>query len=280
VRLGTNADNLSPGPERYLDVVRTPTRLGMALAVVLAVTTAGCTEAPSAGTGSPAASSDGASDDGSVRSSPTGTPDSPTPTDDPALPAYSSSVQRLTPALRDRMGTSHRAGCPVPWERLRYLRLGYVDFEGTAQTGELVVRADLAEDVTRVFATLYGARFPIERMVLVDEYGGDDDASMAVNNTSAYNCRNVAGTDRWSNHAFGAAIDINPIQNPYVQGDSVSPPSGRRYADIDRSAGAQAPPGVIVAGDVVVRAFAVIGWEWGGDWASSKDYQHFSAGGG
>ena len=117
-------------------------------------------------------------------------------------------------------------------------------------------------------------------MVLVDAYGGDDDRSMAADNTSGYNCRRVAGTDRWSDHAFGAAIDINPVQNPYVQPSGVAPPAGRRFATLDRRAGADVPAGVIHADDVVVRAFARIGWEWGGDWTSAKDYQHFSAAGG
>lgn len=117
-------------------------------------------------------------------------------------------------------------------------------------------------------------------MQLVDDFGGGDDRSMAANNTSAYNCRRVAGTDAWSKHAYGAAIDINPVQNPYVTPTSTVPTAGRRYADIDRSGDTQAPDGVIREGDVVVRAFADIGWEWGGHWTGSKDYQHFSASGG
>ena len=156
----------------------------------------------------------------------------------------------------------------------------FLGFDGQPHQGEMVVHRRYARDVTEVFRTLYEARFPIERMELVDAYAGDDDASMAANNTSAYNCRNVAGTDRWSNHAFGGAIDINPVQNPYVQGDSVDPPAGQAYARLDRSAGADVPRGVVHDDDVVVRAFAGIGWEWGGDWTSAKDYQHFSAAGG
>jgi poly-gamma-glutamate synthesis protein (capsule biosynthesis protein) len=178
------------------------------------------------------------------------------------------------------MTASHRAGCPVPLSDLRYLRLPYVGFDGEVRRGEMVVAARHAEDVVQVFEQLFEARFPIRRMVLVDEYGGDDDRSMAANNTSAYNCRPVAGTDRWSEHAYGGAIDINPVQNPYVTGSSYVPEEGAAYVDVARGPGARPEPGVIVADGVVVRAFDRIGWEWGGTWTSSKDYQHFSAGGG
>jgi poly-gamma-glutamate synthesis protein (capsule biosynthesis protein) len=191
-----------------------------------------------------------------------------------------SSIDRITPAVRQRMTASHRPGCPVPLDRLRYVRVPYLGFDGQTHRGELVVAARHAEGVVAVFEELFEARFPIRRMVLVDEYGGDDNRSMAANNTSAYNCRTVAGTDRWSEHAFGAAIDINPVQNPYVQGSSYAPAEGAPYVDVARGPRARPDPGVIVAGGVVVRAFERIGWEWGGTWTSSKDYQHFSAGGG
>jgi hypothetical protein len=187
------------------------------------------------------------------------------------------SVRRIDAGLRDRMRFSHRPGCPVPWAELRYLRLRYVGFDAKVHTGEMVVHEDYAEAVTEVFEQLYDARWPIRRMRLVDDFAGDDDRSMAANNTSGYNCRRVAGRDAWSTHSYGAAVDVNPVQNPYVRGSSVQPQAGRRFAVLDRSARADVPAGGIRAGDVVVRAFAGIGWEWGGDWSNSKDYQHFSA---
>ncbi|QBR93898.1 CapA family protein [Nocardioides euryhalodurans] len=194
------------------------------------------------------------------------------------VPAYDASVSELGPALRARMRSSHRPGCPVGLSDLRHLRLPYVGFDGRERLGEMVVAAEHAADVVRVFDRLHRARWPIRRMRLVDAYGGDDDRSMAADNTSAYNCRRVAGTDRWSDHAFGAAIDLNPVRNPYVTGDGVAPPRGRAFADVDRSARARVPRGVIHADDVVVRAFEEVGWEWGGTWAD-PDYQHFSAAG-
>jgi hypothetical protein len=195
------------------------------------------------------------------------------------LPPFSASVTRIGPRLRERMTSTYRAGCPVGLRRLRYLRVRFVGFGGSARTGEIVVRASQADEVVTVFRRLYAARWPLKRMRLVDDYQGDDDLSMAANNTSGFNCRRVAGADRWSEHSYGRAIDINPVQNPYVTGSSVSPEQGRRYARVDRSADAPRRRGVIRSGDVVVRAFGRIGWEWGGTWIHSKDYQHFSASG-
>jgi hypothetical protein len=195
------------------------------------------------------------------------------------MPDFSASVRRIGPRLRERMRYTHRAGCPVPLRDLRYLRMSFVDFGGTARTGAMVVHATQARGVVRVFRRLYAARWPVARMRLVDRYQGDDDRSMAANNTSGFNCRRVAGADRWSEHSYGRAIDINPVQNPFVVGSSVSPEEGRRYADVDRSADAPHRRGVIRTDDAVVRAFAQIGWEWGGTWIHSKDYQHFSLSG-
>ena len=189
---------------------------------------------------------------------------------------YQASVERITPFLHHRMRSSHRAGCPVPWRGLRYLRLSYVGFDGRTHTGELVVAAAYARDVVGVFRQLYDARWPIRRMQLVDAYGGDDDRSMAADNTSGFNCRRVKGSKAWSDHAFGAAIDLNPVQNPYVTGSSVAPRGSGPFAVVDRAPGALVPDGTIRADDVVVRAFAAIGWEWGGSW-TEPDFQHFSA---
>lgn len=194
----------------------------------------------------------------------------------PGVPAeFVGTVSPLGPAVRQRMlGVSHRpAACPLGWDDLRLLRLSYVGYDGVDRVGRMVVAREVAQDVVGIFRDLHEARFPIRRMKLVDAYGGDDDRSMAADNTSAYNCRTVAGSDTLSDHAYGRAIDINPVRNPYVLSSGILPPSGRAYADVDRSPGADADPGVIVAGDVVVRAFTSRGWEWG---ASFADYQHFS----
>ena len=113
-------------------------------------------------------------------------------------------------------------------------------------------------------------------MQLVDVFEGSDDLSMEANNTSGFNCREIAFRPGvWSNHAFGTAIDINPLVNPLVSGDLILPPEGAPF--IDRSIQVK---GGIYTGDAVTQAFAAIGWGWGGDWVNSKDWQHFSASGG
>ncbi len=163
-------------------------------------------------------------------------------------PAYTSSVRRIGATLVERMSTSHGPGCPVPLRDLRYLRMTHRDFDGVARTGEMVVHRRYARDVTLAFGRLYDVGFPIRRMRLVDDYGGDDDRSMAANNTSGFNCRRVAGQTTWSDHAYGAAIDINPIQNPYVRPGSIDRRRGGGFARVDRAGSAPVAAGVIHAG--------------------------------
>ena len=190
-------------------------------------------------------------------------------------PAFEGSVSRLDRETRDLMiGTSWRKGCPVALRDLRLVRVMYVGFDGSAHRGRLVLHRRWANELVEVFRRLYRHGFPIRRVRLVDRYDADDHASMRADNTSAFNCRFVAGTTTWSRHAFGMAIDVNPVENPYVSGSHVSPPNGRPYADRT-----DVRPGMIVRGDVVWRAFRSIGWEWGGSWRSAQDYQHFSADG-
>jgi hypothetical protein len=192
------------------------------------------------------------------------------------IPRYQATVAAIDGATRGRMRYSWRPGCPVPLEDLRLLTLTYWGFDGAPHTGEMVVHRDVAGSVTRVFGALFDERFPIQRMRLVDAYGGDDDRSMAANNTSGFNCRWATGhAGVWSEHSYGRAIDINPVQNPYISGSGeVAPPAGAALADRSRRA-----PGMIHAGDATVAAFEAIGWSWGGAWTSIKDYQHFSSSG-
>ena len=166
---------------------------------------------------------------------------------------------------------SYRAGCPVPPSQLRTVRLTYWGFDGRAHEGALVVNRRVAQAVVSAFARLYDARFPIRRMVPVSAYRGSDDASMAADNTSGFNCRRVEGSTSWSMHAYGEAIDLNPVENPYVLGRTVLPPAGRRYLDRTR-----VRPGMAVERGFVVKAFEAVGWKWGGRWTSLRDYQHFS----
>jgi hypothetical protein len=169
---------------------------------------------------------------------------------------------------------SYRAGCPVSPASLRMVHVYFVGFDGKQHLGQLVVALTRVPAVVGVFKKLYNARFRIQRMHAIDYYHGSDAASMAANNTSAFNCRAVTGGSSWSQHSYGNAIDINPVQNPYVSGSSVQPAAGRSY--LNRSV---VRTGMIRGGDVVDRAFTAIGWSWGGRWSSPKDYQHFSANG-
>jgi D-alanyl-D-alanine carboxypeptidase len=193
--------------------------------------------------------------------------------------SVSGQASAIDDATWQRMqGRTWRAGlgCP-PRERLALLTVPHIDFDGAAQVGRMVVAADTARDVLSVFADLHAKRFPIASMRLVDEFEGDDDASMAANNTSAFNCRLAFGKDRLSEHSFGTAIDINPRQNPFVIDGRVMPAEGRAYAT--PAVRRKPQPGLITADDPVVRAFVRIGWGWGGEWTGKRDYQHFSRSG-
>lgn len=185
------------------------------------------------------------------------------------LPEFASEISAVTV---DDLGVSWRQGCPVGPDQLRMLTLSYVNFESEARTGELVVHADDADAISAVFEVLYENRYPIQSMRTVDEFGGSDDASMDANNTSAFNCRSAVGSGAWSRHAFGQAIDINPLVNPYVKGSLVLPPIGEPFVDRDGVHN----PAIIRDGDIVVKSFDEIGWFWGGRWKTALDYQHFS----
>jgi hypothetical protein len=167
--------------------------------------------------------------------------------------------------------TTWHPGCPVAPEELRQLTLTYNDFNKMPRTGTLLVNRAVADEVLRLFRDLYQSGFQIEKMVPIEDYGGNDDASMAANNTSAFNCRDTTGKPGvYSNHSWGRAIDINPLTNPYVKGDKVLPPAGRQY--LDRT---KASKGSILKDSLVVQKFEKAGWTWGGRWPDRQDYQHF-----
>jgi hypothetical protein len=181
------------------------------------------------------------------------------------------------PVTAVQLGRSWRPGCPVGPAELRTVRVSYVGFDGRAHAGSLVVNRRVTADVASVFRRLYAARFPIRRMTPIAAYGGSDTRSMAADNTSAFNCRYAVapGAKRWSVHAYGEAIDVNTIENPYLEGGRVLPPAGRAYTNR-----MNARRGMAVAGGALVRAFASVGWLWGGRWSASPDWQHFSRTGG
>jgi hypothetical protein len=189
-------------------------------------------------------------------------------------PPFRGVVSPVPPSLRATMtGSSWHAGCPVALRDLRLVTARHWGFDGRVHTGRLVVHRDVARSVVRVLRRLYAARFPIHRMVPVDAYGASDFRSIEADNTSAFNCRYVDGTTRWSEHAYGRAIDLNPVENPYVTAaGTTSHAASRPY--LRRS---PYRPGMAVEGGVVVRAFDAAGFGWGGRWSGDRDYQHFSA---
>jgi hypothetical protein len=193
-----------------------------------------------------------------------------------ASPTFTFSASRLGPSTRRRVsGSSWRPGCPVALADLRLLHIGYWDFDRRPRVGRMIVSASAVTAMRRAFGDLFRARFPIRRMRLVDDYGASDYASIEADNTSAFNCRRATGSSRFSEHAYGLAVDVNPIENPYVypNGTTVHAAS-RPYLDRSRHR-----RGMAYRGGVLVRAFAAAGWKWGGDWRppSATDYQHFSA---
>jgi len=165
---------------------------------------------------------------------------------------------------------SYKENAHITLDDLRYLELTYWGFDDQRHYGELIVNQLVADEVIEIFKELYDNHYPIEKMTLVDDYDADDLKSMAANNTSAFNYRKVAGTNKLSNHSFGLALDINPLQNPYISNNYVSPEGGNEYLDREIY-----QMGMINKEDICYQAFTSRGWEWGGDWKSIKDYQHF-----
>ncbi|MGL6105298.1 M15 family metallopeptidase [Romboutsia sp.] len=172
--------------------------------------------------------------------------------------------------IRDKMiGVSMPENKPISFDTLSYLNLTYYGFDDKIHIGEMVVNNEVAAEVVDIFKELYDKKFPIEKIKLIDEYNAIDEDSMANNNSSSFCYRTIAGTNQISNHGKGLAIDINPLQNPHVKGDEVSPSEGYMYKDR-----ATYQKGMITKGDDLYNAFVNRGWSWGGNW-TNPDYQHF-----
>ncbi len=171
-------------------------------------------------------------------------------------------------------GKSYKDNCTVPYEDLRYVHILHKDFEGNTKEGELVVNRLIAEDILEIFRELYNQSYPIEKVKLVDEYNADDEASMSDNNSSAFNFRFISYTTTISKHGLGLAIDINTLYNPYVKtvngALNIEPANATEYVDRDKEFEHK-----IDHNDLCYRLFTEHGFEWGGDWSSAKDYQHF-----
>jgi hypothetical protein len=197
----------------------------------------------------------------------------------PSLPSAASSASAprsaaatVEPVTAAELGASWRSGCPVEPARLRRVDVDHIGFDGQTHRGELIVDEDLVREVIAIFDRLYRLHFPIEKIRTVDQYpGADDELSMEDNNTSAFNCRSIPGTTQWSKHAYGRAIDLNPLLNPSVDSTGAfQPHNAATYLDRSRT-----DPGLLHGGDPAVHVFTDRGWRWGGDWNTPIDYQHF-----
>jgi hypothetical protein len=200
-----------------------------------------------------------------------------------ALPAAAETIQPISDAVwADMQGKSYHAetkGC-AQRDDLVLVTVPYWNFKNEKKTGQLVVHKSVGKTVSKIFTALYTDKlYQIERMELIDAYGGNDRASMNANNTSGYNCRVVSGSTRLSSHARGLALDINPLINPYVWKRGTSPLGGKAWDTPKERSAAKNQPGMILRDSPITKAFVAAGWGWGGQWSGSKDYQHFSADG-
>ena len=190
----------------------------------------------------------------------------------PAVASNGFSISEITPEIEARIrGCSYPEDCPVPLSSLRYLTVLHIGFDGLIHRGELIVNEQISEIILDIFYRLYLANYPIEKIILIDHYSAEDEASMEDNNTSAFCYRTIAGTDVLSAYSYGLAVDINPLYNPYISGEDVSPST----SPYDREAGTVPSPYFMTEDDYCVRLFLSYGFSWGGDWTSPTDYQHF-----
>lgn len=193
----------------------------------------------------------------------------PPPVQSPPAEPSAATTHPITAA---ELGASWRRGCPVEPNQLRRVNLAHIDFEGRTQRGDLVLHRDLVPEVIAIFDELYRMGYPIAKMRALDHYpDASDELSMEDNNTSAFNCRRIPGSGSWSLHAYGRAIDINPVLNPFIdRSGAVEPTNAAPYVDRRR-----VDPGTLHDGGSAVRAFTQRGWKWGGHWRTPLDYQHF-----
>jgi hypothetical protein len=189
----------------------------------------------------------------------------------PADGAFAATVGPVTPEVQARMGESWSPECPVGLADLRHLTVVFRGFDGGAHTGELVVHAGIAETIVEVFRAMFAEDFPVEEVRLVTTEDLHAPPTGDGNTSAGYVCRKARGQSRWSAHAYGMSVDINPFQNPMVRRGTVIPELGAAY--VDRTV---VRPGMLTPDSPPVRAFKAFGWSWGGDWVHSKDYMHFS----
>jgi len=193
--------------------------------------------------------------------------------------AYEYNISPINSHIEKRMkkGNSWKKGCPVTLSDLQYLRLAYKDFDGNHRMGEMIVHKSVSREVVSIFRELYAIDYPIYKMRLVSDYKGSDWQSIEADNTSALNCRKATSSNKWSKHAYGKAIDINPIENPYISATGrIAHKASLKYRyRVHRNPMNPADKALLLKADRATKIFKKYGWRWGGEWSRTKDYQHF-----
>ncbi len=191
---------------------------------------------------------------------------------------FKATISPIPPNIKQKMiGVTWHRGCPVPLNDLRYIKMTYINFFYQDRVGEMIVHKSVAKDVVDIFHKLYDMRYPINKMKPIYHYRGNDWLSIENDNTSAFNCRKLTGNrGKWSNHAYGRAIDINPIENPYIsRSGRIAHKESYKFRNRNHDIRRVHDKAVLSRYDKVVKLFKSHGWIWGGDWNSIKDYQHF-----
>lgn len=196
----------------------------------------------------------------------------------PILAEFQGAIYPIDTHIQSRMmhGNSWQAGCPVAIDDLRYLQMTYIDFDGVEQMGELIVHQTVANEMVAIFGELYSIGYPIRQMRLVSDFNGNDWQSIEADNTSAFNCRQATGSKKWSRHAYGKAVDINPLENPYISRKGyISHKASLPYRKRVHRNSSAADRAILLREDLATQIFKRYGYFWGGDWRTIKDYQHF-----
>jgi hypothetical protein len=191
---------------------------------------------------------------------------------------FQAHLYNISPNLKEKMikDNSWRQGCPVDTVDLRYLKLTYLNYQGEDSVGELIVHKNIADDMVNIMRELYEIGYPINQMKLVSDFKGNDWQSIEAGNTSAFNCRKATGSKKWSKHSYGRAIDINPLENPYVSRKGhISHKASLKYKKRQHLNHTPSDRAVLLKNDKATLIFKKYGFTWGGDWRTIKDYQHF-----
>ena len=174
------------------------------------------------------------------------------------------------------IGLTYHKECPVSLDELRIVNVKYLGFDNNIYWGDIIVHKDLAFEVTEIFKELFEISYAIKQIIPIEKYNGDDFASIEADNTSAFNCRKAEGSQKYSKHSYGKAIDLNPLENPYVYSNgTTSHEASQKYLIRKSNDDSIENKAVLTSSHKAVQIFKKYGWKWGGDWKNIKDYQHF-----